>query len=417
MLLILLFAACNRDHDAADHADVYTCPMHPTVVSDKPGACPVCGMDLVKKAKPGAEVKITEDLSRLLKPPTQSVVSSIETINPSFKSLSVSVDALGIITYDTRNIFTISARVGGRIEKMFLKYEFQKVRKGQKIAEIYSPELVTAQRELLYLMQHDSTNSVLIEAARRKLDLLGVSGTGQSDLLKQRQPPSVFGVYSPYDGYVIFNERAPASSVNIQQPSSSTSQMNGMGGSSTIASSTTTDKSTDGELPREGSYVNAGQMLVKIVNTNALRVELDLPLARTGTINVGDKVDLRFGNGRTTAATVDFVEPFVNENQNLLKLRVYLDNAEGLTIGGFVRGSIRIKSKESLWIPKTAVLDLGDSKIAFVKDRDVLKPVHIKIGIQASDSIEVTNGLATSDDVALNAQYLVDSESFIKPVR
>src|SRR5688572_26203982 len=126
----LLFASCsNKDGDHAEH-DVYTCPMHPTVISDKQGTCPVCGMDLVRKARPGEELEITKDLANVIKAPNQSVVSSVKTTKPVYKSVPLSVEAVGIVTYDTRRINTISARVSGRLEKIYLKYELQPARKG-----------------------------------------------------------------------------------------------------------------------------------------------------------------------------------------------------------------------------------------------------------------------------------------------
>src|SRR5687767_6956281 len=159
LFIVLLFAlGCNKSDEHAEHADTYTCPMHPTVISDKPGTCPVCGMDLVRKARAGEEVEITEDLSKLIKSPNETVIAAIKTIKGEYKSMPVSTEAQGIVTYDTRNIYTIPARIGGRLEKVFIKYAFQQVRKGEKVAEIYSPELVTAQRELVFLREHDSKN-------------------------------------------------------------------------------------------------------------------------------------------------------------------------------------------------------------------------------------------------------------------
>ena len=142
---ILMLIACTNPDTAHEH-DTYTCPMHPTVISDRPGTCPVCGMDLVRKYRPGEEVEITEDLSRLIKSPNETVVSSIRSVRGKYKSIPVVVPAQGVVTYDTRNIFTISARVSGRLENVYLKYTFQKINKGDKVAEIYSPELIAAQR-------------------------------------------------------------------------------------------------------------------------------------------------------------------------------------------------------------------------------------------------------------------------------
>src|SRR5687767_3284996 len=172
IVALLTLASCGAGGNHVEHADTYTCPMHPTVVSDRPSTCPVCGMDLVRKARSGEEVEITEDLAKVLKSPNEIVIASIKTIKAEYKSVPSSVEAQGLVTYDTRNIFTIPSRVGGRLEKIYLKYEFQPVSKGQKIAEIYSPELITAQRELLFLVENDAENKSLLDGAKNKLGLL-----------------------------------------------------------------------------------------------------------------------------------------------------------------------------------------------------------------------------------------------------
>ncbi len=408
--LLLLFASCNKGNDHVEH-DVYTCPMHPTVISDKQGTCPVCGMDLVRKARPGEELEITKDLANVIKAPNQSVVSSIKTTKPVYKSVPLSVEAVGIVTYDTRKIYTISARVSGRLEKIYLKYEFQPVRKGQKIAEIYSPELITAQRELLYLIENDPGNDDLIESAKSRLMLLGYSTRQVQDLIERKAAGNTFAMYSPYDGYVITGEVPPttiAPSSSTGGDMSSSTNMTPSGGVSSAVAST---------FPiREGNYVTAGQTLVKIVDTNAIRVDLDLVQEQIGMIRQGDKIEVDFGNGNKRVASVDFVQPFFNEGQNFLKVRLYTDKLEMLPIGQLVQANIELNSKESLWIPKQSVIDLGNEKIVFIKDRETLEPKRIATGIISDEFVEVKSGLATSDEIAFNAQYLVDSESFIKPM-
>src|SRR5262245_15142239 len=100
VLAFLLVMACTKEKKTAD-ADQYTCPMHPTVISDKQGACPVCGMDLVRKAREGEEVKITPDLAKALTSPDQSVLASIRTVRGVYESRPVSIAAYGTVTYDT----------------------------------------------------------------------------------------------------------------------------------------------------------------------------------------------------------------------------------------------------------------------------------------------------------------------------
>ncbi|MBL7856320.1 MAG: efflux RND transporter periplasmic adaptor subunit [Cyclobacteriaceae bacterium] len=390
--------------------------MHPTVISDKQGTCPVCGMDLVRKVRPGEEVKITEDLASLIKSPNEVVVTSIKTIKGEFKTMPVSIEAQGIVTYDTRNIYTIPARIGGRLEKVFLKYAFQPVRKGQKVVEIYSPELLTAQRELLYLIENDPGNTSIIESAKNKLYLLGATQSQVAEVIRRKDISSTFSVYSPYDGYVIYEgQQAPAITTTSSSASSST-MGGGMGGSSASvpSSSSTSGNTSSSELIREGSYVSTGQTLFKVVNASALRVELDLSSAQTGRLNLNDEVDLDLGNKKTVKGKVDFVQPFFTEGEEFVKVRVYLKNSEELQIGQLVRATIQLKAVEALWVPREAVFDLGLDKIVFVKERGVFKPRNVKAGVRTEGLVQIIQGLSSSDEVASNAQYLVDSESFIK---
>ena len=419
ILALLTLTACGQGGDYADHADTYTCPMHPTVLSDRPGACPVCGMDLVRKARAGEAVEITEDLSKLLKSPNQTVVASVKTIKGQYKSVPVTVNAQGVVTYDTRNIYTIPARIGGRLEKVYLKYEFQRVSKGQKIAEIYSPELITAQRELIFLLENDSANKSLIEAARRKLELLGMT-TGQINVVaKRKEAGSTITVYSPHSGYLITGQQAPAAPIAMSSAQQSGGAMSdGMNApGSPPAQQPQESTNTGGTIVREGDYVAAGQTLFTLVNANAVRIELNLPGSYTSAIKEGSKVQLDLGNGKIETATVDFIQPFFDEGQAFMKIRVYTNRTEGLHVGHLVNATINLESRESLWIPKEAVLDLGTQKIVFLKDRGVLKPKEVTTGIASKGLIEIKGGLASSEEIAANAQFLVDSESFIKTVK
>lgn len=417
-LLVLFAAACNKNGAHTEHADTYTCPMHPTVIQDRPGTCPVCGMDLVRKARPGEAVEITEDLARLIKSPNETVVASIRTIKGEYKTMPVHIEAQGIVTYDTRNVYIIPSRIGGRLEKVFLKYPFQSVKKGQKVAEIYSPELLTAQRELLFLLENDSQNELLINGAKQRLQLLGATESQINALIQRKAPQNIFAIYSPYDGYVIAEtQQAPVAPTAA--PASSTAASGGMGDgmSSTSATSSTqpaTTASAPGNLIREGSYVTSGQTLFKVVNTSALRVELNLPSAMATGVTKGREVKLDFGDGEAQQATVDFVQPFFNEGQEFLTVRVYTKRSDKLHIGHLVGASLEGASVEALWIPKEALLDLGVDKVVFIKDKKVLKPKKVVVGAHTGDVVEIRQGLSSSDEIAANAQYLVDSESFIK---
>jgi Cu(I)/Ag(I) efflux system membrane fusion protein len=409
MLLMIILSACtNNKH--AEHSDTYICPMHPTVISDRPSTCPVCGMDLVRKARPGEEVEITPELARLLKSPNEIIVANIKTIKGEFKSMPVTVQGQGIVTYDTRTNYSIPARIGGRLEKVYIKYPFQSIRKGQKVADIYSPELLTAQRELLYVLENDGSNTAMIEATENKLYLLGATQVQVNEVISKKEIQSRFSIYSPYDGYVIGeSQQAPT----LPTTPSASSGMGGSMGGTTSSPAPQQPMNTSSEFVREGTYVTTGQVLFKVVNASALRIELNLPASQGKQITTGTAVDLHFDTETTQQGKVDFIQPFFSEGEEFVTVRVYTKSSS-LQIGQLVQATINAKQVEALWVPKGAVLDLGSEKIVFIKDREVFKPKTITTGIESNGWIEIIQGLSSSDEIAINAQYLVDSESFIK---
>lgn len=416
MLVLLATTSCNRKNRDTAQGATYTCSMHPTVVSDKPGKCPICGMDLVRKARPDDMVEITEDLAKLTKSPSESIVTSIRTVKGEFRKMPVSIHAQGVVTYDPRNVYTISSRIGGRLEKVYLKYEFQKVTKGQKVAEIYSPELLTAQRDLVFLLENEHGNVALIESAKERLSLLGATSTQIGDLVRKKEVQNPFTVYSPFDGYLIINEpQAPSVSTGASTISGSSDNIDDMSSSKRSSANTNPMVSQiSTSLQREGSYVAAGQSLFKIVDNSRLLVELNLRAVQSGAIVKGDSVQVNFGDPEKQNGTVDFIQPFYDEGEEFVKVRVFVENSRHLRVGQLVDAVIKLQSMEGLWLPKDAVLDRGLDKIVFVKDGQVFKPQTIKAGTQVEDWIEIRQGVTSSDEIASNAQYLVDSESFIK---
>jgi hypothetical protein len=369
-------------------------------------------MDLVRKAREGEEVKITEDLVQSTKSPNEVVIASVKTVKAEHRALPVALTVQGIVTYDTRYTYTIPARVGGRLEKVYIKYAFQPVHKGQKIAEIYSPELLAAQRELLYLVKNDASNTLLIESAKSKLYLLGATQQQVDNLVRQEKISNTFTIYSPYDGYVIGESNVPATTPATSQSASGGGMGDAMGGIPVASGSNAAAGVTSSSILREGTYVSTGATLFRVVNTSALRIELDLPIQDTDLVKKGDAIELDLGNTGTQKATIDFVQPFFNQQENFIKARVYLKNTS-LPIGQFVKATVFIKAKEALWLPKESVQDLGLQKIVFIKDRGVFKPQPVTTGVIA-DNFVMVKGISSADEIAANAQYLVDSESFIK---
>jgi multidrug efflux pump subunit AcrA (membrane-fusion protein) len=163
---------------------------------------------------------------------------------------------------------------------------------------------------------------------------------------------------------------------------------------------------------REGSYVTSGQTLFRIVNTSSLWIEFNLPLSEASQIKVGDNLEW-MDQEKRRQLKIDFIEPFFVDGDDFIKLRAYYKGSD-ISVGQLVEATIQATSLESLWIPQDALLDLGLDQIVFVKERGLFKPKKVVTGLHTGEWIEITTGLASSDEVAVKAQYLVDSENFIK---
>lgn len=361
------------------------------------------------------EANVNEDLEQVAKAPNEIIVSTIKTTSAEFKLLPVVIQTQGIVTYDSRYVSTIPTRIGGRLEKVYMKYVFQPVMKGQKVADIYSPELLTAQRELVYLIEHDQDNQSMIEAAKDKLLLLGVSREQVESIAKNKEVSYTFPIVSSQNGYIVSGTQSSpvinrsGSTASIEGGSMGEMEMN----SNAAPSLQKTGEQSHEELVRDGNYVTAGQTLFRVVNARALRIELNLPIAQVGLIKLGDAVMLGLDKDEAKGH-VDFVQPFFSDDVEFIKVRLYLNNSHRLRIGQLIQATMRTQV-EALWLPREAILNLGQDRIVFLKDQNIFKPRRIVTGIQTEGKIEVKQGISSADEVAVNAQYLVDSESFIKP--
>lgn len=399
VMIVWMLIACDSKQNSAN-VDTYICPMHPTVVSDKQGVCPVCNMDLVRKARPGEEVKVTEDLVRLLKSPNERVVSSIKTIKGEFASQTLSAEATGVVTYDQRNRFTIPARIGGRLEKVFLKYPYQSVRKGQVVAEIYSAELATAQQELIWLLQQNDSEQE-IQQAKDKLVLLGFTEPLLANLVQTKAVQYRFPIISPVSGFVVIGEQP--------QPTIATQSNMGM-----QTNATAIPQANKTDIIKEGDYVNAGATLFTVIDANSLLIELSVSAEQSKYLSVGDTISLKLKQ-IVMPARVGFIQPFYNTNQEFALVRIYVPGAN-LKIGELVTAQWSTKTSAWMWLPRLAVVDLGTEAIVFVKDRGSFVAKQVVIQSSTSDKIALT-GLSSMDEIALNAQFLVDSEGFIRTTK
>ncbi|WP_225309718.1 efflux RND transporter periplasmic adaptor subunit [Larkinella humicola] len=418
----------HQGHAHQSVKEEYTCPMHPQIVQDKPGSCPICGMDLVKKASAGDSVVIDTDLKSLLKPTNSIVVATISTVHPERRSETVELKANGIVTYDTRRLFTIPTRFGGRVEKLFVRYNYQPIRKGQKLLEIYSPDIVTAQRELLFLVSADAENLPLISSAKQKLRLLGVTDSQIADLIRTGKPSYSLAVFSPYDGYVV-EESAPV-------PAASTPPGEAAGGMSAGGMSSGSDEITFTQpapasagmgndrvaplLLRQGQYVQTGQTLFRVVDPSRLWAEFRLYARDATGVKPGDPLTMSFDQAGqpSQSARVSFIVPFFENggtgaSSSFVTIRAYLPGGKNKRVGQLARAIIRQPAREGLWLPATAVLDLGNDRVVFIRQNGSFKPVRVQTGGVSGHRIAIRGGLREDQEVARNAQFLIDSESFI----
>ena len=426
LLIALVVLACKENKGKESHKhEEYTCSMHPQVLQDKPGSCPICGMDLIKKSHDGNKMIVTDEVKTLTRPTNSSVVASIKTIHPERKTLPVTAMAQGVINYDTRNTYSVPVRFGGRIEKLYLKYNYQPVKKGQVIMELYSPEIVTAQRELLYVVNEKKSDTEILNAAMEKLRLLGLTKGQIEQVIDHGKESYSIAILSPYSGYII--ESGVSSSTSISANSIQPSSMGGGMGKKPIGGMQTAASTMNASLPsstlgsqfsiREGMYVTTGQSVFNVVDGTRLWAELYFSANEGKEIHKNDKVDLlATGLDETISARIDFIQPFFSEGKQFLQVRSYLDasNTNKLRVGQLVTAQLTKPETQSLWIPKISVLDLGVQQIVFIKRNGTFTPFKIKTGSESEGWIEVKEGLDESIEIAANAQYLVDSESFIK---
>ncbi|HUZ59285.1 MAG TPA: HlyD family efflux transporter periplasmic adaptor subunit [Hanamia sp.] len=331
------------------------------------------------------------DLQTLLKPTNEFVVASLPVIVPQESDIRIPVTAYGTIEADTRATGNISARVSGRIEKLYLRFRFQNVKAGQKVMEIYSPEILTAEENLLFLLKRDAANLSFIDAAKQKLLLLGISAVELNEVIQTGKPLYSISVYSNYSGHVMNN----GMNENGMNPSVTETQ----------------------ELPlKEGMYVNKGQTLFFIMNHKKTWAALQIFPEDQSVVKKGDAVNItpESDTSAIIKGKIDFIEPFFRSDSKTLTARVYFENKNMLTLGSQVDAKIFTGSRKGLWLPQSSVLSLGMKNVVFLKSKGGFMAHQVSTGMRTENKVQIISGLNPSDTVAANAQYLVDSQSFIK---
>jgi Cu(I)/Ag(I) efflux system membrane fusion protein len=368
---------------------LYTCPMHPFIIKDTPGSCPVCGMTLVRKvasapAAPG-EMKTLEQVSLS---PAQQVMANVATVKVDRVPLAKEITAVGIVQYDQAKQAKVTAWVAGRIDRLNVNKVGEYVSRNRPVAEVYSPDLVAAQQEYpLALKSRDQLKNSSVQAisqcgeglvasARQRLKLMGVKGAQIAALEKSGEPDIRLPVYTPLSGIVI-------------------------------------DK-----IALEGQYVNVGDPLFTIADLSTVWVEVEVYEADFPFIKIGQRVDIVSQSypGTTFRGRVAFVYPFLDPKTRTVRVRVELTNP-GLKLKPdmFVNASVKVPLGESLAVPVAAVMDTGQRQTVWVEVKPgVFEPRDVKTGARVGDSVQILSGLFRGDKVAASGGYLIDSEAQLK---
>lgn len=428
LIIGLFLYGCNSDKNASSDSQQhsYTCPMHPQIIKEAPGTCPICKMDLVPQYSSDAYNAADTSLTSLVKPGNELVISRIKTIRLTKGFKKSEIIHKGIINYNTNNWRSVSSRVSGRIEKLFVKYNYESVSKGQKIMEIYSPDLANAQQELLFLKNNNET--LLLESAKKKLLLLGLSVAQINKVLSTGRIEDRIAVYSTYSGYVSelgLNTLASSAPVN-QAGGTRISSQSGAGMNSMNTSSSSSKLPEIPAIPsggalqiREGQYINAGQKLFDLISTDQVWAEFfarpdqlqELSQGKNVLVQSIDRSDQR------SEVAVSLIQPYFKDGINYSLIRANVPNGNKIWKVGQLISVSRQTSVDGYWLPATALVQLGTRYVVFIKKDGGFLPVFVKLKHRADQWIDVGDSLNTDAELALNAWFLVDSESFIKVKR
>ena len=369
-------------------------------MDDKVGNNNMNNEEMIKMDSGGSK---THDVSlhTSLQPTNSYAISNIPATNLMQREETIEINSLGYTAYNTNEAGAISARINGRIEKLYVKFRYQLIKKGQKIMDIYSPELITAQQNLLFLIKNDASNISLINSSKEKLLLLGFPAEQLQQVIKIKKPLFSVSVYSKYSGHIHEGLNKEMNSAVSEAPA-----MN-------EASSLITQELT----LKEGMYLQKGQTVFKVYNPDKVWALLNIYPSDQPFIKVGNKVRIvpEARPEKDFRGSIYFIEPFFRPGSKTLTARVNVDNSVlQLPIGSQVRAVIFSNPVNAEWLPKEAILSLGLEKVVFVKSDNGYKAQKVVTGLTYKNLIQITGGIIAQDSVAANAQFLMDSESFIK---
>lgn len=392
----ILPAACKRTEKPKTEeqlvektADVYTCPMHPSVISDKPGSCPICGMTLVKRTTSVPAAKASDGLAAIALSPEQRVTANVHTVRVALDTHTGEIVTTGRVTFDERRLSQVTAYAAGRIERMFVNFTGDTVRRGQAVGTIYSPDLFATQQEYLLALENRermrragfagarSASDDLVESTRRRLMLFGMSEGQIAQLVRNRKPIFATTVVSSVSGIVTR------------------------------------------KLAVEQQYVMQGQPLLDIADLSNVWVEMDVYEQQLPSVKLGDRAEITAAAvpGRTFTGKVSFIVPVLEGATRTARVRVEIPNP-GLLLKPDMYVNARILGAPApphIMVPASAVIDRGQKQFVWVETQPgTYEPHEVTTGGRHGPSIVIVSGLSEGDNVVVEGGFLLDSEAQLR---
>ena len=353
----------------------YTCPMHTSVQQPSPGKCPICGMDLtpVKQEDLDSGTIVVDEVRR------QQI--GVRTAAVELRNVSRQIRAVGQVKVDETRLSDVNLRMSGWVHRLHVEETGQRVRKGQVLFTLYSPELYAAEREYLTTLKRDrearsDTSSELTRASEQRLRLLGMSQGQIRELARRGEAWENVPVVAPSTGYVIEKDVV------------------------------------------EGGRIEAGTRVYRIADLSRLWVDAEVYESDLAQVKKGQpvSVQLPYVPGQSFEGTVDYIYPTLDGVTRTGRVRVALDNP-GLTLKPDMYADVELAVDlgERLVIPDSAVIYTGPRRLVFVDlGEGRLRPQEIEVGVRAGEYVEVTHGLEPGDIVVTSGNFLIAAESRIR---
>ncbi len=390
-------AGGHEDHGHAAGAELWTCPMHPDILEPQPGRCPICGMDLVASADRGDAEEVAAgggDGSASIHQPVRIDPAVVQNMNVRTETverrdLSQSIRTVGYLDYDQERMVTVTTKYSGWVEKVYVNYIGERVRKGQPLFEVYSPELVQTAQELLSALRFARDMRDAPEDSRQRAESLVDSARvrlGYWDI----SPEQIARLEETGEVFRTLTVTAPASGLVMKR-------MPGL----------------------EGMGVKPGMEIFHIANLSSLWLTVEIFEDQMAWVREGTpaEVALTYFPGETFRGTVRFLEPELSEKTRTLRVKIEVKNPRGrLRKGMFATVNFEPVAVEgAIVVPSQAVLRTGRRNVVVVAlGEGRFAPREVVIGHEAEGYTQILDGVAEGETLVTSAQFLLDSESKLR---